>query len=40
VVGIVEIFGGIHRNLVRFDVGCPFPNGNMILPLHCLRMEG
>jgi hypothetical protein len=40
VVGIVEIFGGIHRTLIRFAVGCLFPNGNMIFPLHCLRMEG
>jgi hypothetical protein len=35
VVGIVEIFDGIHRTLVCFSVGCLFPNnGNMIFPLH------
>jgi hypothetical protein len=40
VVGIIEIFGGIRRDLDRFAVGCPFPNGNMIFRLHCLRKVG
>jgi hypothetical protein len=36
VVGIIEIFVGIHRNLVRFVVGCLFPNCNMIFPFALL----